>query len=85
MIDQSSSLPLVESMLLELATARARLDHSKERSRGSAVALEAFAHCEEIERLCRQAAACPEPVRRDALLRKSSARLDELHKLLGPQ
>jgi len=73
----------VTSLLRELEAARARITEFQARSRGGETALKAFALCDEVERLCQEAALSADPARTNELLAKSRSHLNELQKLLG--
>jgi hypothetical protein len=75
--------PDVATLLRELEAARARLAHPRKSPRGGATALKAYALCDEVERLCQQAAVSSDGRRAKTLIATARSHLDELQKLLG--
>jgi hypothetical protein len=74
---------VLRALRRELEAVRVRLVQSQECRKGGETVLTAFALCEDVGHLCREAAACHDPSEADALLAKARNRLDDLQKLLG--
>jgi hypothetical protein len=84
MMTESAKLDsLVTTLLRELEAVRSRMLHAREGSIGGETALMAAALSEEVEHLCREAAACGDRTESEALLAKSRRCLDQLQKVLG--
>jgi hypothetical protein len=74
---------VLRALRRELEAVRARFMQSQEYRKGGETMLTAFALSEDVGDLCREAAACHDPIEADALLAKARNRLDDLQKLLG--
>jgi hypothetical protein len=73
----------LRTLLRELEAARARLVQSQECPKEGETVLAAFSLSKDVRHLCKEAAACHDPIEADALIDKARNRLDDLQKLLG--
>lgn len=71
------------TVLQELDALRKRLDQASEWFSGVDSAIHIAALAEEVERLCRQASHCNEPLEVESLLETARRRLDKMQTLLG--
>jgi hypothetical protein len=73
----------LRTLLRELEAARARLVQSQECPKGGETVLAAFSLSKDVRHLCKEAAACDDPIKADALIDKARSQLNDLQKRLG--